>query len=91
MLYASYPSLREGRNPRLSAGKSFHIALAEMSPKPGVLYLLDEPEAGLDRSLTEELISWMNDRVEDGCQFIIATHSMTLASLEHVQVIMPDQ
>jgi len=86
--YSSYLSLQESRNPRLSAGEAFHIKLEEMSPKPGVLYLLDEPEAGLDRSLTDELVSWMNDRVEDGCQFIIATHSMTLASLEHAHVIM---
>ncbi|KOV83914.1 hypothetical protein ADL01_09515 [Streptomyces sp. NRRL WC-3618] len=88
--YASYPSLKERRIPHLSATESFRIGLAEMSPKPGVLYLLDEPEAGLPRSLTEELVSWMNARVEDGCQFVIATHSMTLASLGHVQVIMPD-
>ncbi|MGW2511772.1 AAA family ATPase [Streptomyces scopuliridis] len=63
--------------------------LEEMSPRGGALYLLDEPEAGLTPSLTEELVAWMNVRVEDGCQFIIATHSMTLASLEHAQVIMP--
>ncbi|MEU9894998.1 AAA family ATPase [Streptomyces phaeochromogenes] len=87
--YSSYLSLRESRNPRLSAGEVFRTRLEGMSPKPGVLYLLDEPEVGLDRSLTEEFISWMNDRVEDGCQFIIATHSMTLASLEHAHVIMP--
>ncbi|MGW0652020.1 AAA family ATPase [Streptomyces umbrinus] len=89
--YASFLSLRKMRNPRLSAGESFRIALEEMSPKRGVLYLLDEPEAGLSPPLTEELISWMNDRVEDGCQFIIATHSMTLASLEQAQVIMPSR
>ncbi|MFJ2732884.1 AAA family ATPase [Streptomyces sp. NPDC087317] len=87
--YASYLGLRTDRDSRLSARESFRIALEEMSPKPGVLYLLDEPEAALAAPLTEDLVSWMNDRVEDGCQFIVATHSMTLAALEHAQVIMP--
>ncbi|MYS24274.1 AAA domain-containing protein, putative AbiEii toxin, Type IV TA system [Streptomyces sp. DvalAA-14] len=62
-----------------------------MSPKIGILYLLDEPEVGLAPRLTEELISWMDGRVGDGCQFIIATHSMTLAALKHAQVITAGQ
>lgn len=87
--YASYLGLQPKHDPRLSAREAFRIVLEEMSLKPGVLYLLDEPEAGLAPPLTKELVSWMNDRVKDRCQFIIATHSITLASLEQAQVIVP--
>ncbi|MFF0385393.1 AAA family ATPase [Streptomyces sp. NPDC004286] len=89
--YSSYLSLQGKRHHHLSAGESFRIMLESMGSRAGVLYLLDEPEAGLAPPLTEDLVSWMDLRVEDGCQFIIATHSMTLASLEQAQVIMPVQ
>lgn len=87
--YFSYFGLQPSRNPHLSARESFRALLRDMNSKPGILYMLDEPEAGLAAPLTKDLIAWMDDRVEDGCQFIIATHSMTLASLEHAQVITP--
>ncbi|MFF7975391.1 AAA family ATPase [Streptomyces sp. NPDC007905] len=89
--YASYLGLQSDRDSCLSAQESFRMALDQMSPKPGVLYLLDEPEAALAPQLTQDLVDWMDDRVEDGCQFIIATHSMTLAALEHAQIILPGQ
>lgn len=89
--YASYLSLQADRDSRLSAQESFYMALEQMRPKPGVLYLLDEPEVALAPPLTQDLVDWMNDRVEDGCQFIIATHSMTLAALAHAQIITPGQ
>lgn len=89
--YASYLSLTPKRDPRLSAAESFREALKGIPHRPGLLYLLDEPEAGLTAQLTKALVSWMDDRVEDGCQFIIATHSMTIASLDHAEVIMPSR
>ncbi|MFF4869376.1 AAA family ATPase [Streptomyces sp. NPDC000961] len=86
--YSSYLSLTAKGDPRLSAVESFRAALNMLPRRPGLLYLLDEPEAGLTPQLTEELVSWMDDRVRVGCQFIIATHSMTIASLDHARVIM---
>ncbi|MFS0781544.1 AAA family ATPase [Bacillus sp. 1P06AnD] len=45
---------------------------------PNSLYILDEPEAALSPSRQLTLISRLHELVEEGCQFIIATHSPIL-------------
>lgn len=44
---------------------------------PQGLYLLDEPEAALSPKRQMSLLSLMKEMVENECQFIIATHSLT--------------
>ncbi|MFE0460393.1 AAA family ATPase [Kitasatospora sp. NPDC058965] len=51
------------------------------------LFLLDEPEASLHPKATARLVERMVDRVAHGCQFVITTHSMTLASIPQAQVV----
>ena len=42
------------------------------------LYLMDEPEAALSPSRQLELLRLIRERVRQGCQFVIATHSPIL-------------
>ncbi|MEW9518759.1 AAA family ATPase [Streptomyces tubercidicus] len=61
--------------------------LLEGMDGPSRLFLLDEPEAGLPPEASARQVEWMYERVEQGCQFVIATHSMTLASLSRARII----
>ncbi|MFE6494753.1 AAA family ATPase [Streptomyces sp. NPDC057748] len=62
-------------------------ALLEGMDGPNRLFLLDEPEAGLHPEASARQVQWMYERVAQGCQFVIATHSMTLASLPRARII----
>lgn len=62
-------------------------ALLEGMDGPNRLFLLDEPEAGLQPEASRLQVQWMYERVAQGCQFVIATHSMTLASLSRARHI----
>ncbi|MFI7202085.1 AAA family ATPase [Streptomyces massasporeus] len=62
-------------------------ALLEGMDGPNRLFLLDEPEAGLHPEASARQVQWMYERVAQGCQFVIATHSMTLASLSRARII----
>ena len=62
-------------------------ALLEGMDGPNRLFLLDEPEAGLHPEDSALQVQWMYERVAQGCQFVIATHSMTLASLPRARII----
>lgn len=44
------------------------------------MHILDEPEAELSPSRQMAMISRMHDLIEEGCQFIIATHSPIIMS-----------
>ncbi|MGQ4436646.1 MULTISPECIES: AAA family ATPase [unclassified Streptomyces] len=61
--------------------------LLEGMDGPNRLFLLDEPEASLHPEATARQVDWMYERVAQGCQFVIATHSMTLASLSRARVM----
>jgi hypothetical protein len=61
--------------------------LLEGMDGPNRLFLLDEPQAGLEPEASARQVQWMYERVAQGCQFVIATHSMTLASLSRARVI----
>ena len=57
-----------------SHGESFFALLMKRFRGNG-LYILDEPEAALSPTRQMALLSRMNDLVNEGSQFIIATHS----------------
>ena len=48
--------------------------------QPGGLYLLDEPEGALSYVNQMAMLILMQQAVEAGCQFILATHSPVLAA-----------
>lgn len=52
----------------------------------GGLYLLDEPEAALSYGNQLALIYMMQDAVENGCQFILATHSPILTAYPNARL-----
>ena len=60
-----------------SHGQSF-LKLFQSRFAPGGLYLLDEPEAPLSPQSQLALLVMIQDMVEQGAQFIIATHSPIL-------------
>nr|HPQ42292.1 AAA family ATPase [bacterium] len=61
----------------LSHGESFLKVFQERFV-PGGLYILDEPEAPLSPTRQLTLLSMIREMVEEGGQFIIATHSPLL-------------
>ena len=51
------------------------------------LYLMDEPETPLSAIHQLSLLSLLKERVTDGCQFIIATHSPILIALPGADIL----
>lgn len=65
-------------------------ALLASHDKPG-LYLFDEPEAALSPMAQVEFVKLINQRVEtDGFQFVIATHSPLIMSIDGAALIQFD-
>jgi len=60
-----------------SHGEAF-LALAQNRFGPNGLYILDEPEAALSPNRQLALLALIHDLVQEGCQFLIATHSPIL-------------
>ncbi|MEH6941807.1 AAA family ATPase [Bacillus sp. JJ722] len=60
-----------------SHGESFMSLLVHKFKGEGI-YILDEPEAALSPSRQLTMIARLHELVEQGCQFIIATHSPIL-------------
>jgi predicted ATPase len=54
------------------------------------LYLLDEPEAALSPNRQLAALSAIHQLVQDGSQFIIATHSPLLLSYPNARIILFD-
>ncbi|MQS51981.1 AAA family ATPase [Companilactobacillus mishanensis] len=55
--------------------------------KENQLYLLDEPENSLSPAKQQELVKFLNDSARFfNCQFIIATHSPFLLSLDYAKI-----
>ncbi|MDH3224498.1 MAG: AAA family ATPase [Gemmatimonadota bacterium] len=72
---------RYGEDPDAqSHGESF-LSLFRSRFVPDGLYLLDEPEAALSPQSQLGLVALMKDMVDQGCQFIMATHSPILAAI----------
>jgi len=60
-----------------SHGESF-LALMTHRFKGNSLYILDEPEAALSPTRQLSMMHRMHELIEEGCQFLIATHSPML-------------
>lgn len=78
---------RYGENPDArSHGETFlHLFQERLAPRG--LYLLDEPEAALSPLRQLALLSLLKDAIENGCQFIIATHSPFLMAFPETQLL----
>jgi len=73
-----------------SHGESF-LSLALHRFGPNGLYLLDEPEAALSPQGCLALLRRINDLIEEGGQFIIATHSPLLMAYPHATIYELDE
>jgi predicted ATPase len=73
-----------------SHGESF-IALALQRFGPHGLYLLDEPEAALSPLRQMSMLRRMRDLVQQGCQFIVATHAPILLAYPEAWIYELDE
>lgn len=55
------------------------------------LYLFDEPEAALSPLRQMAMLSRLHQLTEEGCQFIIATHSPILLAYPHSRIYQLDE
>lgn len=72
-----------------SHGESFMALLLNKLEGNG-LYLMDEPEAALSPNRQLAALSAIHQLVQDGSQFIIATHSPILLSYPHAKIYQFD-
>ena len=70
-----------------SHGESFFALFANRFRGDG-LYMLDEPEAALSPSRQLSFLSRLHELVEDGCQFLIATHSPILMAYPRASIYL---
>lgn len=68
-----------------SHGESF-IALFEKRFRANGLYILDEPESALSPRRQLRFLSRMHQLIQQGCQFVIATHSPIIMSYPDAQI-----
>lgn len=74
-----------------SNGESAFIYFSEKISENG-LYLLDEPENSLSPERQQELLRFLQDSARFfGCQFIIATHSPFLLSMNGAKIYDMDE
>ena len=74
-----------------SNGESAFLYFADKIKENG-LYLLDEPENSLSPEKQQELLKFLEDSVRFfGCQFIIATHSPFLLSMQGAKIYDMDE
>jgi predicted ATPase len=73
-----------------SHGESF-LKLFQSRLVPGGLYLLDEPEAALSPQSQLAFLAMIKDSVDDGSQFLIATHSPILMAIPGATIYSFDQ
>ena len=69
-----------------SHGEAFIKLVQNRFSKNG-LYILDEPESALSPSRQMTLLALINDLVEKGSQFIIATHSPILIAYKNGKIL----
>ncbi len=72
-----------------SHGETF-LALLRRRLAPNGLYFLDEPETPLSPARVLALMALLADRVTEGCQFIIATHSPILMALPGAAILLAE-
>jgi predicted ATPase len=72
-----------------SHGETF-LALLQTRLAPNGLYFLDEPETPLSPTRVLALIAVLADRVRQGCQFVIATHSPILMAMPDATILLAE-
>jgi predicted ATPase len=72
-----------------SHGETF-LALLRRRLVPNGLYLLDEPETPLSPGRVLALMALIHERVDQGCQFIIATHSPILMAQPDAAILLAE-
>lgn len=79
---------RYGENPDgRSHGETF-LGMLSQRLTPRGLYLLDEPETPLSPLRVLGLLSLLKERVEQDCQFVVATHSPLLLALPGAEILL---
>lgn len=73
-----------------SHGESF-LALLRSRLVPGGLYLLDEPEAALSPQSQLAFIAMVHEAIENGGQFVMATHSPILMAIPGAVIVSFDE
>ncbi len=81
---------RYGDNPDARSHGETFLALLRTRLVPNGLYFLDEPETPLSPSRVLALIALLAERVGQGCQFIIATHSPILMALPDATILLAE-
>ena len=71
----------------LSWGQQRRLALARVLLSKQNLWILDEPEAGLDHKARETLAQMINQHLDSAGQVVIATHGDQIQSLIKTQKI----
>lgn len=72
----------------LSAGQRQRVALARVLLEEAAIYLLDEPDANLDRAGIRLVGTIVRDLVERGCMVAIAAHTEELASAPGTRLVL---
>jgi predicted ATPase len=79
---------RYGANPDARSHGETFLALLQTRLVPNGLYFLDEPETPLSPTRVLALIALLVDRVRQGCQFVIATHSPILMAMPDATILL---
>jgi predicted ATPase len=79
---------RYGEDPHARSHGETFLALLGTRLAPDGLYFLDEPETPLSPSRVLSLLALLKDRVANGCQFIIATHSPILMAFPAADILV---
>ncbi len=81
---------RYGADPDARSHGETFLALLQTRLVPNGLYFLDEPETPLSPTRVLALIAVLAERVRQGCQFIIATHSPLLMALPGSTILLTE-
>jgi predicted ATPase len=81
---------RYGADPDARSHGETFLALLQTRLVPNGLYFLDEPETPLSPTRVLALIALLADRVRQGCQFVIATHSPLLMALPDATILLAE-
>ncbi|MGV3104129.1 ABC transporter ATP-binding protein [Rothia sp. 32237D007AR] len=76
--------------PRLSGGQKRRICFARAFINSPKLVLLDEPTTGLDKELSEKLISAITEYADNGNCVVIATHDENLKDISNKIINLQD-
>jgi len=81
---------RYGENPDARSHGETFLALLQTRLVPNGLYFLDEPETPLSPSRVLALIVLLGGCVNQGCQFVVATHSPLLMAMPDATILLAE-